>query len=58
VSHSSKATYGGMVYSAVELMVVLTNLAPAGSRGEPCTRPRAALRVAVWEFLVWLPSVR
>jgi hypothetical protein len=25
--HSAKATYGGMVYSDTELMVVLTNLA-------------------------------
>jgi hypothetical protein len=37
VSHSSKATCGGMVYSDVELMVVLVNLAPSGRRGESCT---------------------
>jgi hypothetical protein len=52
VPHSSKATYDGMVYNAVELMVVLTNLAPVGRRGEPYTRPGAASRVAVWEFIV------
>jgi hypothetical protein len=34
VPHSSKATYGGMAYSAMELMVILTNLAPSGRRGE------------------------
>jgi hypothetical protein len=37
MSHSSKATYGGMVYNAMELMVVLTNLSPVGHRGGPCT---------------------
>jgi hypothetical protein len=57
VSHSSKDAYGGMVYNTVELMVVLTNLAPVGRRGEPCTRSGAASRVAVWELPVWLPSV-
>jgi hypothetical protein len=48
VSYSSKATYGGMAYNAVELVVVLTNLAPSGRRGESCACPRAASRVAVW----------
>jgi hypothetical protein len=42
VSHSSKATYGGMVYSTVELMVILMNLALAMCRGESCTCPEAA----------------
>jgi hypothetical protein len=56
--HSSEASYGGMAHSVVELMSVLTNLAPVGRRGEPCTRPGAASMVAVWEFLVWSPSVR
>jgi hypothetical protein len=46
VPHSSKATYGGMAYSVVELMVVLTNLAPSGCRGGSCARPGAATRVA------------
>jgi hypothetical protein len=52
VPHSSKATYGGMAHSAVELIVVLTNFAPAGRRGESCTCPGAAPRVAVWELPV------
>jgi hypothetical protein len=30
VPHNSKATYGGMVYSDTELMVVMTNLASGG----------------------------
>jgi hypothetical protein len=55
--HSSKATCGGMVYSATELMVVLTNLASGGRRGESCACPRAVLRVVVWEPLVWSSSV-
>jgi hypothetical protein len=46
------ATYGGMARSAAELMVVLTNLAPVGRRGESCTRPGAASRVAAWELPV------
>jgi hypothetical protein len=41
------ATYGGMVHSDVELMAVLTNLARVGRRGESCTCPGAASRVAV-----------
>jgi hypothetical protein len=45
------ATYGGMAHSVAELMVVLTNLAPVGRRGESCTRSGAALRVVVWGFL-------
>jgi hypothetical protein len=44
VPHSSKAAYGGMAHSAAELMVILTNLAPVGRRGEPCTRTGAASR--------------
>jgi hypothetical protein len=56
--HSSKATYGGMAHGAVELTAVLTNLAPVRRRGEPCTHPGAASRVAVWEFPVWSSSVR
>jgi hypothetical protein len=55
--HSSKATYGDMVYSTMELMVVLMNLALIGHHGRPCTRPGAVSRVAVWEFPVWSPSV-
>jgi hypothetical protein len=46
-----------MMYNAVELMVVLTNLTCVMRRGEPCTCPGAASRVAVWELPVWLPSV-
>jgi hypothetical protein len=49
VPHSSKATYGGMAHSAIELMVVLTNLAPVGHRGESCTCLGVASRVDVWE---------
>jgi hypothetical protein len=52
------ATYGGMAHGVVELIVVLANLAPGGRRGESCTHPGAASRVAVWELLVWSPSVR
>jgi hypothetical protein len=52
VSHSSKATCGGMVYSDVELMVVLVNLAPSGHRGESCTRLGVASRVATWALPV------
>jgi hypothetical protein len=48
VPHNSRATYGGMTYNAVELMVILTNLAPSGRRGESCACPGAASRVAVW----------
>jgi hypothetical protein len=48
VPHSSKATYGGMAYNIVELMVVLMNLTPGRRRGEACTCLGAALRVAVW----------
>jgi hypothetical protein len=48
VPHSSRATYGGMAYNAVELMVVLTNIAPSGRRDESCACPGAALRVAMW----------
>jgi hypothetical protein len=58
VPHSAKATYGGMVYITVELMVILTNLAPVACRGESCTCPEAASRVAVWELPVWSPFVR
>jgi hypothetical protein len=58
VPHSSKATYGGMVYSTKELMVVLKNLAPVVRRGESCTCPEAASRVAVRELPIWSPSVR
>jgi hypothetical protein len=47
-----------MVYSAVELVVVLTNLAPVVRSGEPCTCLGAASRVAMWELPVWSPSVR
>jgi hypothetical protein len=48
VPHNSRATCGVMAYSVVELMVVLTNLAPSGRRGESCACPGAASRVAVW----------
>jgi hypothetical protein len=37
-----------MAYSAVELVVVLMNLAPGGRRGESSACPRAASRVVVW----------
>jgi hypothetical protein len=47
-----------MAHGVVELMVVLTNLASSGCHGESCARPGAASRVAVWELLVWSPSVR
>jgi hypothetical protein len=47
VPHNSKATYGGMAHSAVELMAVLMILAPVGRRGESCTYPGAASRVVV-----------
>jgi hypothetical protein len=47
VLHSSKATYGDMAHSVVELMVVLTNLTPFGCRGESCACPGVASRVAV-----------
>jgi hypothetical protein len=59
VPHNSKATYGGMVYSDTELMVVMTNLASGGGwwRGESCACPGAASRVVVWEPLVWSSSV-
>jgi hypothetical protein len=49
---------GGMAYSAVELMAVLANLAPAGRHGVSCSRLGAASRVVVWELPVWSPSVR
>jgi hypothetical protein len=55
---SAKATYGGMVYSDTELMVVLTNLASGGRRGESCACPGATSRVVIWEPLVWSSSVR
>jgi hypothetical protein len=48
VSYSSKAMYGGMAYSTVELVVVLMNLAPSGRRGESYACRGAASRVAVW----------
>jgi hypothetical protein len=35
VSHNSKATYGGMVYSGTELMVVLMNPASRGVVASP-----------------------
>jgi hypothetical protein len=41
-----------MAHGVVELMVVLTNLASVGRRGESCTRLGAASRVAVWELPV------
>jgi hypothetical protein len=47
-----------MAHSGVELMVVLTNLAPVGRRGESCARPEVASWVVVWELPVWSPSVR
>jgi hypothetical protein len=56
--HDSSATYGGMAHSDVELMVVLENLAFGGRRGESCARPGEALRVVVWELLVWSSSIR
>jgi hypothetical protein len=56
--HGSSATYGGMACSVVELMVVLENLAFGGHRGKSCACPGAALRVVVWELLVWSSSVR
>jgi hypothetical protein len=40
------ATYGGMAHSVAEFMVVMANLAPGRRRGEFCTRPGAASRVA------------
>jgi hypothetical protein len=40
-----------MVYSAMEWMAVLANLAPVGRHGESCPRPGAASRVAVWNIL-------
>jgi hypothetical protein len=58
VPHSSKATYGGMVHNVVELMVVLTNLAPSGRRGESCACPGAALWVAEWAPPAWVAVVR
>jgi hypothetical protein len=51
-------TYGGMAHSAVELMVILKNLAPVGRRGESCVRTGVDLRVVVWGLLVRPPSVR
>jgi hypothetical protein len=36
------------VYNTVELMVVMTNLAPSGRRIESSACPGAASRVAVW----------
>jgi hypothetical protein len=51
--HSSKATYGDVAHSAVELMVVLTNLASVGV----VASPGAASRIVVWEPLVWSSSV-
>jgi hypothetical protein len=56
--HSSKATYGGMVHSDTELMVVLTNLASGGHRGESCACQGAVSRVVVWDPFVWSSSVR
>jgi hypothetical protein len=56
--HGLSATYGGMAHSVVELTVALVNLASGGRHGESCARPGAASRVAAWELLVWLPSVR
>jgi hypothetical protein len=47
MSHGSSATYGGMAHSAVELMVVLENLASGRRRGEPCACPEATSRVVV-----------
>jgi hypothetical protein len=45
-------TCGGMVYSVVELMAVPANLIPTGCRGESCSCPGAASRVAVWGLLI------
>jgi hypothetical protein len=47
-----------MAHSVMELIAVLANLASGGRRGKSCARPGAASRVAVWELLVWSPSVR
>jgi hypothetical protein len=47
------AMYGGMVCSATEWMVVLTNLASGRRRGESCACPGAISRAVVWEPLVW-----
>jgi hypothetical protein len=49
---------GGMVYSVVELIAVLANLAPVGRHGGSCFRPGAASRVVVWGLPVWSPFVR
>jgi hypothetical protein len=56
--HGSSATYGGMTCSVVELMVVLENLTFGGHRGKSCACLGAALRVVVWELLIWSSSVR
>jgi hypothetical protein len=39
-----------MAHNVAEVTVVLANLAPGGRRGESCTRPGAASRVAEWSF--------
>jgi hypothetical protein len=46
------------VYSAMEWIVVLTNLASGGRRGESCACPRAISRAVVWEPLVWSLCMR
>jgi hypothetical protein len=60
VPHSSKATYGGTVYSDTELMAVLMNPASGGGGrpGESCACPGVASRVVVWEPLIWSSFVR
>jgi hypothetical protein len=45
------ATCGSMAHSVTESTVVLTNLASGGRRGESCSRPGAASRVATLELL-------
>jgi hypothetical protein len=46
-----------VVYSVVELMVVLENLTSGWRRGKSCDCPGAASRVVVWELLVRSPPV-
>jgi hypothetical protein len=46
------------VYSGVELLAVLTNLASGGRRGESCAYPGAVSRVVAWEPLVRSSCVR
>jgi hypothetical protein len=56
--HGSSATYGSMAHNVVVLIVILTNLASSGCRGESCALLGVVSRVVARELLVWSPFVR